>query len=104
VGAEKWSWDPKSDSFKSDWTVDYPLQWALHPVSATSGTVSLCVVEDGVYSLKHVDWASGEEVGKVVLGTSPIFNTAGGFFMPISKDLIYVSGIFGPVLLTHKNP
>ena len=104
VGAEKWSWDPKSDSFKSDWTVDYPLQWALHPVSASSGTVSLCAVEDGVYSLKHVDWASGKEVGKVVLGTNPIFNTAGGFFMPISKDLIYVSGIFGPVLLTHKKP
>ncbi|MGB5455759.1 MAG: hypothetical protein WBO73_03195 [Gammaproteobacteria bacterium] len=48
--------------------------------------------------------SSGREVGKVVLGTNPIFNTAGGFFMPISKDLIYVSGIFGPVLLTHKNP
>jgi hypothetical protein len=104
VGAEKWSWDPNSDSFKSDWTVDYPLQWALHPVSAASGTVSLCAVEDGVYSLKHVDWASGREVSEVVLGTNPIFNTAGGFFVPISEDLIYVSGIFGPVLLTRTNP
>ena len=73
-------------------------------MSAASGTVSLCAVEDGVYSLKHVDWASGRKVGEVVLGTNPIFNTAGGFFMPISEDLIYVSGIFGPVLLTRKNP
>ena len=45
TGAEKWSWDSKTHSFKSDWTVDYPLQWALHPVSASSDAVLLTPVE-----------------------------------------------------------
>ena len=102
VGAEKWSWDPETDSFKSDWTVDYPLQWALHPVSAASSTVTLTAFEDGVYSLVHVDWDTGEELGKVILGTSPIFNTAGGVFIPLDEDVIYVTGVFGPVRITKE--
>jgi hypothetical protein len=102
VGAEKWSWDSKTDSFKSDWTSDLPLQWALHPVSAASNTVTLTPLEDGVYSLLHVDWNTGEEVGKVMLGKSPIFNTAGGFFIPINENTLYVNGIFGPVLISKK--
>jgi hypothetical protein len=101
VGAEKWSWDAKTRSLKSDWTVDYPLQWALHPVSAASNTVTLTPVENGVYSLVHVDWDTGQEVGKVVLGTSPIFNTAGGVFIPLNEDEIYVTGVFGPVKITR---
>ena len=75
VGAEKWSWYSKTASLKSDWTVDYPLQSALHPVSAASNTVTLAPLEDGVYSLVHVDWDTGQEVGRVILGSSPIFNT-----------------------------
>ena len=97
VGAEKWSWDSKTSSFKSDWTVDYPLQSALYPVSASSNTVTLAPLEDGEYSLIHVDWDTGKEVGKVILGRSPIFNTAGGFFIPLNEDEIYISGVFGPV-------
>jgi hypothetical protein len=102
IGAEKWSWDSKTASLKSDWTVDYPLQWALHPVSAASNTVTLTPVENGVYSLVHVDWDTGEEVGRVTLGTNPIFNTAGGFFMPLNENEIYVTGVFGPVLISKK--
>ena len=102
VGAEKWSWDSKTASLKSDWTVNLPLQWALHPVSAESNTVTLAAVEDGVYSLVHVDWDTGKEMGKVILGSNPIFNTAGGFFIPLNEDEIYVSGVFGPVLISKK--
>jgi hypothetical protein len=102
VGAEKWSWDSKTDSFQSDWTVDYPLQWAMHPVSAASNTVTLTRVEDGVYSLVHVDWGTGEEVGRVRLGDSPIFNTAGGLFIPLNENQMYVTGVFGPVRITKK--
>jgi len=100
VGAEKWSWDSKTDSFTSDWTVDYPLQWAMYPVSAASNTVTLTPAEDGVYSLVHVDWDTGQEVGKVILGTNPIFNTAGGLFIPLNEDEIYVTGVFGPVRIS----
>jgi hypothetical protein len=100
VGAEKWSWDSETDSFKSDWTVSYPLQWALHPVSAATNTVTLTPLEDGVYSLVHVDWDTGAEVGRVILGTSPIFNTAGGVFIPLNEDEIYVTGVFGPVRIS----
>jgi hypothetical protein len=102
VGAEKWSWDSETDSFKSDWTVDYPVQSALHPVSASSNTVTLAALEDGVYSLVHVDWDTGQEVGKIVLGTSPIFNTAGGFIIPLSGDETYITGVFGPVRVSRK--
>jgi hypothetical protein len=101
VGAEKWRWDAKTRSLKSDWTVDYALQWSLHPVSAASNTVTLTPVENGVYSLVHVDWDTGQEVGKVVLGTSPIFNTAGGIFIPLNEDEIYITGVFGPVKITR---
>lgn len=100
VGVEKWSWDTKTSSFKSDWTVDYPLQWALHPVSAGSNTVTFTQVNGGIYSLVHVDWDTGKEVGKVILGKSPIFNTMGGFFIPLNENDIYVSGVFGPVLIS----
>jgi hypothetical protein len=102
VGAEKWSWNSETASFKSDWTVDYPLQWALHPVSAGSNTVTLTQVKDGVYSLVHVDWDTGKEVGKVILGKSPIFNTMGGFFIPLNEHDIYVSGVFGPVRISRR--
>jgi hypothetical protein len=100
VGAEKWSWDAETRSLKSDWTVDYPLQWALHPVSAGSNAVLLTPLEDGVYSLMAVDWDTGEELGKIELGKSPIFNTAGGLFIPVSENEIYVTGVFGPVMIT----
>ena len=100
IGAEKWSWNAKTKSFKSDWVANVPLQWALHPVSAASNTVTLALLEDGAYSLVHVDWNTGKPVGKVELGTNPIFNTAGGFFMPLSEDQIYVTGVFGPVLIS----
>jgi hypothetical protein len=101
LGAEKWSWDPETRSLKSDWTVDYPLQSALHPVSSASNTVTLAQLRDGVYSLIHVDWDTGEEVGKVILGTSPIFNTGGGFIVPLSEDETYITGVFGPVRITR---
>jgi len=100
VGAEKWSWDSETDSFKSDWTVDYPLQSALHPVSAASNTVTLAPLEDGLYSLVHVDWDTGKEVGKVILGTSPILNTGGGFIIPLNEDETYITGVFGPVRIS----
>jgi hypothetical protein len=102
VGAEKWSWDSKTDSFKSDWTANLPLQWALHPVSAASNTVALTQLKDGVYSLVYVDWDTGEEVGKVNLGKSPIFNTMGGFYIPLNENDIYVNGVFGPVRISKK--
>jgi hypothetical protein len=101
IGAEKWSWDADTRSLKSDWTVDYPLQSALHPVSDASNTVTLAQLKDGVYSLIHVDWDTGEEVGKVVLGTSPIFNTGGGFIVPLSEDETYITGVFGPIRITR---
>jgi hypothetical protein len=101
LGAEKWSWDAQTRSLQSDWTVDYPLQSALHPVSSASNTVTLAQLRDGVYSLIHVDWDTGEEVGKVILGTSPIFNTGGGFIVPLSENETYITGVFGPVKITR---
>ena len=53
-----------------------------------------------MYSLVHVDWDSGQEVGTVILGSSPIFNTAGGFFIPLNENDIYVTGVFGPVRIS----
>lgn len=100
TGAEKWSWNTNTKSFQSDWVADVPLQWALHPVSAASNTVTLTLIEDGTYSLVHVDWATGKQVGKVTLGDSPIFNTAGGFFIPLNENELYVTGVFGPVRIT----
>jgi hypothetical protein len=102
VGAEKWSWDSKTHSFKSDWTVDYPLQWALHPVSASSNAVALTPLEDGVYSIVTLDWDTGNELGKIVLGESPIFNTAGGLFIPINENEIFITGVFGPVKISRS--
>jgi hypothetical protein len=102
MGAEKWSWDSKTRSLKSDWKVDYPLQSALYPVSAGSNTVTLAQLKEGLYSLIHVDWDSGQEVGRVILGTSPIFNTGGGFIIPLTEDQIYITGVFGPVMISKK--
>jgi hypothetical protein len=103
VGVEKWSWDSKTHSFTSDWTGDYPLQWGLHPVSAATNTVTVTSVEDGVYSLVALDWDTGREVGRTVLGASPIFNTAGGIFIPLNETEMFVTGVFGPVKITRAD-
>jgi hypothetical protein len=102
VGAEKWSWDSKTDTFKSDWIADLPIQWALHPVSAASNTVALPQLKDGLYSLVYYDWDTGKETNTVTLGYSPIFNTMGGFYIPLNENDIYVTSVFGPVLISKE--
>ena len=101
-GTEKWTWDSKTRSLRSDWTTDYGIQWTLHPVSASNNTVCLLGFEDGVYSVVTHDWDTGEIKGKTILGRSPIFNTVGGFFIPISETEIYITGVFGPVKITRS--
>jgi hypothetical protein len=78
VGAEKFVWDPETYTLKSAWTNDGSLQWAIHPVSTATNLVHLCGLEDGLYTLIALDWDTGKEVGRTVLGKSPIFNTMGG--------------------------
>ncbi|MBT8292317.1 MAG: hypothetical protein KJN70_03515 [Eudoraea sp.] len=102
AGVEKWSWNKERRELKSDWTKLRGLQWALYPVSSTSNTVSLTVAEEGNYSVVAVDWDTGEEVSSINLGNNPIFNTAGGFFIPIDENRIYVTGVFGPVMISKK--
>ena len=102
VGVEKWSWDKETRTLKSDWTVLRGLQWALYPVSAADNTVTLTVFEEGIYSLLKVDWDTGEELGKTILGNSPILNTMGGVFIPIDSDRTYITGVFGPVMISRK--
>ncbi len=100
AGVEKWSWDKETRSLKSDWTLQRGLQWALYPVSATSNTVTLTIAEEGNYSLQTVDWNTGEEVSTTTLGNNPIFNTAGGLFIPIDENRIYITGVMGPIMIT----
>ena len=76
------------------------LQWALYPVSAADNTVTLTLFENGVYALQVIDWNTGEGLGKVVLGNSPIYNTMGGLFIPIDETRTYITGVFGPVMIT----
>ena len=99
-GVEKWSWDKASRTLKSDWVVMGDLQWALYPVSAADNTVTLTLFENGVYALQVIDWNTGEGLGKVVLGNSPIYNTMGGLFIPIVETRTYITGVFGPVMIT----
>jgi hypothetical protein len=102
IGVEKWSWNKETRTLKSDWTKLRRLQWALHPVSAASNTVTLTVLEDGIYSLLTVDWTTGEEIATTILGNNPIFNTAGGIFIPIDSNRTYITGVFGPVMISRK--
>lgn len=102
VGVEKWSWDRESRRLISDWTILRGLQWGLHPVSASSNTVTLTILEEGLYSLLTVDWDTGEQLGETTLGKSPIFNTMGGVFIPIDEERTYITGIFGPVMIKNK--
>ncbi len=101
-GSEKFVWDPKTRKLTSVWTTDYSMQWALFPMSAASNTVSLCELENGIYSIVSVDWTTGKEVAKTELGTSPIFNTMGGFYIPLSNGDWLVTGTFGPVRISKN--
>jgi len=47
-----------------------------------------------------VDWTTGKEISSMILGTNPIFNTTGGIFIPIDEDRIYITGYFGPVMIS----
>lgn len=53
-------------------------------------------------SSRAVDWASGKQVGETVIGNSAIFNTMGGFFVPMSNGDVLITGVYGPVRL--KSP
>jgi hypothetical protein len=99
-GSEKISWDPDTYTLTSNWSTDYGMQWALHPISTATNTVHLAELKDGVYGLIAIDWTTGKEVGRTTLGTSPIFNTMGGFFVPLENGDIYVTGVFGPVRIS----
>lgn len=101
-GSEKFVWDPKSYALKSVWTTDVGMQWALHPISTLSNTVHLCELESGIYTLVAIDWTSGKEVGRIKLGSRPIFNTMGGFYVPLDNGDIYVTGAFGPVRISKN--
>ena len=101
TGVEKWSWDKETYSLKSDWTLQRGLQWALYPVSASANTVTLTIAEGGNYSLQTVDWDTGKEIATTNLGNNPIFNTAGGLFIPIDENRIYITGVMGPVMITR---
>ena len=101
AAVEKWSWDKETRSLKSDWTKHRGLQWALHPVSSQSNTVTLTLAEDGMYSLVTYDWTTGEEISTLVLGNNPIFNTAGGLFIPVDENRIYITGVMGPVMISR---
>jgi hypothetical protein len=102
IGVEKWSWNKETRTLKSDWTKLRGLQWALHPVSAANNTVALTILEEGQYSLLTVDWTTGEEISTTLLGKNPIFNTAGGIFIPIDDKRMYVTGVFGPVMISRE--
>jgi hypothetical protein len=54
----------------------------------------------GVYSLVHIDWDTGNELARITLGKKPIFNTAGGFFIPLTENKMFITGVFGPVKIT----
>ena len=101
-GSEKWTWHPESHTLTSDWLTDVPMQPVLYPVSAASNTVGLCALEAGVYSLVFIDWDTGRQVGKTTLGTNPIFNAAGAFFIPMDNGDIYVGGGFGQTRITKE--
>jgi len=64
--------------------------------------VHLCGLKGGVYSLIAIDWDSGKQVGETVLGTSPLFNTMGGAFIPMANGDLYVTGVFGPVRIAKS--
>jgi hypothetical protein len=102
-GSEKITWDPETYTLASNWSTDYGMQWALHPISTATNTVHLAELKDGVYSLIAIEWTTGKEVGRTTLGTSPIFNTMGGFFIPLENGDIYVTGVFGPVRISKSH-
>ena len=62
--------------------------------------MTLTSLNDGVYSLLTVDWESGEVLGRTRLGREPYFNTLGGIFIPIDDQRTYITGVFGPVMIT----
>jgi hypothetical protein len=100
TGSEKFIWDPESRTLSSAWTTEIGMQWALHPVSSKSNTVHLAELKNGVYSLVGVDWTSGKEVGRTELGTSPIFNTMGGFYILLDNGDLFVTSAFGAVRIS----
>jgi len=102
TGSEKFIWDPESRTLSSAWTTEIGMQWALHPVSSKSNTVHLAELQNGVYSLVGVDWTTGKEVGRTELGTSPIFNTMGGFFILLDNGDLFVTSAFGAVRISKK--
>ena len=57
-------------------------------------------MENGVCGLVHLDWDVGKQVGKIALGDSPIFNTTGGFLVPLNERQICLTSVFSPVLIS----
>ncbi len=98
-GAQKVHWDPATRTLQKAWTLDRPLQWALHPISTSTDTVNLAEVDGGVLRLVAVDWDSGELHGTTTLGADPILRGMGGQFIPMDDGDLLLTGWLGPVRL-----
>jgi hypothetical protein len=97
-GAEKFSWDSKSNSLKRDWIyMDRNVTWTMTPVSIPDNATYLNTLVDGEWRIIGLDWDSGEKVADIKLPNSYKFNSAGGFLMPLPDGDLFASGMFGPV-------
>ena len=57
---------------------------------------------DGDFGIYQVDWETGKERRKIELGRSHKFNVGAGPVIPLSDGRIWITGMYGPVLVKVK--
>lgn len=93
--AEQVVWNPARGRLERGWSKSMNLASGVGPVSTRDGTVTLCTVRDGQYTLFPVDWATGHARGEITLGRTHRLNTLGGRYIPMASGDFYVTGFFG---------
>ena len=98
TGIEKFVWNKSERRLESEWIdTNVPMTLAVPTYNQPTDTLYVHGVENGVFGIYGLDWATGDQVSFIELGSSHKFQVFGGFTIPLNENEIWITGGYGPV-------
>ena len=98
TGIEKFVWNKSERRLESEWIdTSVPMTLAVPTYNQPTDTLYVHGVENGVFGIYGLDWATGDQVSFIELGSSHKFQVFGGFTIPLNENEIWITGGYGPV-------
>ncbi len=102
-GLEKFVWNKQERKLESAWlNKETPMLVTVATYNRPTNRIYIEGAEKGVFGLYQIDWDTGKQVGRIELGRSHKFNVSAGPVIPLSDGRIWLTGMYGPVLVKVK--